>query len=36
MIMWIKKERAWGEDEARNTIENGYINGKANSKKQAV
>ena len=32
----MKNERNWGEDEARNSIEYGYINGKANTKKLAV
>lgn len=32
----MKTEKNWGEDEARNVIENAYINGKANAKKLAM
>lgn len=31
--VWMEKGKNWGEDEAKNAIENGHINGKANSKK---
>lgn len=34
--VWLDKGRSWGEDIARNAIENGYINGKANCKKLTV
>lgn len=36
MQAWMKNERSWGEDEARNIIENAYINGKPNTKKLAM
>lgn len=36
MQAWMKNERGWGEDEARNIIENAYINGKPNNKKLAM
>lgn len=32
----MQSGKNWGEDEAKNTIENGYINGKANAKKLAM
>ena len=34
--VWMKIEKTWGEDEARNVIENAYINGKVNAKKLAM
>lgn len=36
MQTWMKCERTWGEDEARNLIQNAYINGKPNTKKLAM
>ena len=33
---WMEKGKGWGEDEAKNAIENGYINGKTNTKKITV
>ena len=33
---WIEANRSWGEDEAKNAIENGFINGKANTKKLTI
>lgn len=32
----MKAEKNWGEDEAKNAIEGGYINGKPNTKKITV
>lgn len=33
---WMKADKNWGEDEAKNAIENGFINGKPNTKKLTV
>ena len=33
---WIEKGKQWGEDELRNAIEQGFINGKPNTKKVAL
>jgi hypothetical protein len=34
--IWVQKGKDWGEDEAKNAIDNGYINGKTNSRKTTV
>lgn len=34
--MWVLKEKTWGDDEAKLVIENGFVNGKGNSKKIAL
>jgi hypothetical protein len=36
MKAWITQGKNWGEDEIKNSIENGYINGKVNTKKLTV
>lgn len=33
---WMSAGKSWGEDEAKNAIENGFINGKPNTKKLTV
>jgi len=32
----VQKNKEWGEDEVKMAIENGYINGKTNSRKLTV
>ena len=34
--VWIENGRSWGEDEAKNAIEGGFINGKPNTKKLTI
>ena len=34
--VWVKKNKKWTDEETKNVIENGYINGKTNSKTIAV
>lgn len=34
--VWIEKDKKWGDDQAKSAIENGYINGKPNTKKLTV
>ena len=34
--VWMEKDKKWGDDEAKLVIENGYINGKPNTKKLTV
>ena len=34
--VWMEKGKSWGEDEVRNVIECGFINGKPNTKKVAL
>jgi hypothetical protein len=36
MKVWVQQGKKWGDDEVKNIIENGYINGKTNTKKLSV
>ena len=33
---WVAAQKSWGEDEAKNAIEHGFINGKPNTKKLTI
>lgn len=36
MKVWVQIGKKWSDDEVKNIIENGYINGKQNTKKISV
>ena len=36
MKAWVEKGKKWGDDEAKAAIENGYINGKPNTKRLTI
>jgi hypothetical protein len=36
MKVWVQIGKKWTDDEVKNCVENGYINGKPNTKKLTV